>query len=471
MVKIIINNLFIMVGVIISFLNLFLPISNEKKKLKVRSIKINNMTKIFGIIGLVVLTLGLALYLIVDKYREPVPQKNVNTLKLSDTIGTSIHELQGTTDFTSIKSYGITTVRDALVWNIIEREKGKYKFNNNGTINYDNFIEKFEVNKLRPYLMLLYTNNLYGENKALDNPEIKEAYSNWAAACAARYKNKNIIWEIYNEPNGGFWTPQNNSSINYTDAVKRTAPLIKRNDPSGMVVAPALAGAGEIPLMWLEETFKEGILEYIDAVSVHPYRHNNPETVIADYKKIRALISKYTDKDIPIISGEWGYSSLSNWNGKGNNAVVSSQVIQAQYLTRMFLINHSQNISLTIWYDWKNDGNDKINVENNFGLLKSDQLTPKQSVIALKTLSDTLSNYKFYKRINIGNNKDYIFKYVNEKSQVAYAFWTTDNDHYFVLKDEVKGRIINMLGEESEIKGKNITLPLTKSPSYIVNEH
>jgi len=55
-------------------------------------------------------------------------------------------------------------------------------------------------------------------------------------------------------------------------------------------------------------------MEYLDAVSVHPYREGlmSPETAIYDYKKLRGLIDTYSPtgkKNIPIINSEWGYSS------------------------------------------------------------------------------------------------------------------------------------------------------------------
>ncbi|MFC6601714.1 hypothetical protein ACFQDF_08870 [Ectobacillus funiculus] len=44
-------------------------------------------------------------------------------------------------------------------------------------------------------------------------------------------------------------------------------------------------------------------MKKVDAISVHPYHGDNPESVV-DYKKLRNLINKYTSKELPIISGE-----------------------------------------------------------------------------------------------------------------------------------------------------------------------
>lgn len=408
------------------------------------------------------------LFLLLHDKESEKPPHSVGE-KLSSTLGVSIHELEWNTDFPLMEQYKVQTARDALVWSIIEQDKGVYKFTDNGRINYDQFIQKFEDNNIQPFIILLYANNLYNDNKALDNEEIKQAYANWAAASAKRYKNKNIIWEIYNEPNiDHFWTPQTNSAANYVDVVKRTAPLIKKNDPSGIVVAPALSGLGDAVLPWLEEAFKQGMLDHVDAISVHPYRSSEPESVIADYEKLRKLISKYTKKNIPIISGEWGYSTVPNWNNQGSNYTVMDETQQAQYITRMALINQSENITKSIFYDWKDDGIDDTSLEHHFGLLKFDQTTPKQAGAALKILAETMGDYRFVKRIDIGNSNDYLFKYVNDKSQIAYSFWTTENEHIFNFEGDLDAKLITMLGQQTTANGENLKLSISQSPSYLL---
>ncbi len=51
--------------------------------------------------------------------------------------------------------------------------------------------------------------------------------------------------------------------------------------------------ATSVDLTFLEECFKAGLLNYWNAVSVHPYRQSNPETVFTDYFNLKNLIKKY----------------------------------------------------------------------------------------------------------------------------------------------------------------------------------
>ncbi|WP_154989397.1 cellulase family glycosylhydrolase [Priestia megaterium] len=453
------------IGVFFTLLSLFL--SNEKSKpTKLTGQKLQRSAKVkkCSIIGVFLIIIGSLCFLHFNNKEK----EGVKGNKLSDTMGVSIHELQWGTNFSMLEDYGVNVVRDAIIWDVVETKPGIYDFTNNGKINYDDFLQKFESHNVRPFLMLLYANKLYGSKRALNNDKLKQAYVNWVGATANRYKNKNIIWEIYNEPNiEKFWTPQTDSALHYADVLKRTAPLIRKNDPSGMIVAPSLAGTTDSSLKWLEEIFKQGVLEYIDAVSVHPYRSTNPETVTKDYERIRNLISKYTNKDIAIVNSEWGYSTVPNWNNKGSNAIASGELKQAQYDMRLLLIDNSQKIPVSIIYDWKNDGENPSDVEHHFGLLRYDQKTSKPSGTAFNILSKTLGDYRFVNRVDIGNSNDYLLKYMNDDSKVAYSYWTTQPEHTFILKGNVDGEITTMLGQKSRVSGDNLTLSISESPSYL----
>ena len=120
-----------------------------------------------------------------------------------------------------------------------------------------------------------------------------------------------MLWEIWNEPNGNFWSPKPDAQ-QYTALALATARAIREADPQATIIGPASSG---FPWEFLETFLKSGVLEDLDAVSVHPYREPNrpPETAAADYQKLRTLIARYApparQDRIPILSGEWGYST------------------------------------------------------------------------------------------------------------------------------------------------------------------
>ncbi len=387
----------------------------------------------------------------------PLPKLNI-----PNGFGVNIHFTGEPVDLDLIRDGGFKFVRMDLGWGGIERERGTYKFERTG---YDALTQGCMKRGIRILYILDYSNKLYESDRSVRTEEGRRAFAAFARAAATRYKGKGILWEIWNEPNiKQFWTPQP-SVDDYCKLVETTAPLVKKADPSGLLVAGATSG---IPFDWLEGCFKKGLLEWIDVLSVHPYRSQPPETVIKDYARLRELIRRYAPKDkkIPIISGEWGYSNI-NWN----KARLSDEK-QAQYLAREFLINLYQKIPVSIWYDWKNDGTNPDEREHHFGTVMHD-LAPKAAYTAAKNLSHNLAGFSVDKRLDLPSDKDFALLF-RKGNREAVAFWTTQDDHDVTLPlPPGRGLLIDMLSSAKapampSWKEKGLTITASQSPQYIL---
>ncbi|MCM3363555.1 cellulase family glycosylhydrolase [Niallia sp. MER TA 168] len=411
------------------------------------------------VIILIIIALILALF-----YDKKVSDNYIGLQKrVPYNIGVQTHLVNGLIDVEEIRDNGFTIVREDILWSRVETEPNKYNFNSTG---YDKYNQQLINAGIRPYYILGFSNKLYENNQSVITNYGLQAYMKFVDHVTSRYKNQNNIWEIWNEPNNpNFWAPAFTSVEKYTQLVKMSAEIIKKNDKTGIVVAPALSGLDETSLLWLEEAFKKGLLKYIDAISVHPYRGTPPETVITDYDNLRKLIARYSKRNINIISGEWGYSTAPAFYGKE-----LSQLQQCQYLVRMFLINMYQNIPLSIWYDWKNDGENKDDGEQNFGIREFNSTVTKKAAVGAKTLSTTLTGYQFFKRIDIGNKNDYFLEFHNKNGEEIYVYWSQDNDHQFILPEKIvgNGTMISMLGESTDgYFEKNQLLTISSSPVYL----
>lgn len=385
--------------------------------------------------------------------KDPFP----NTL--TEGLGVCIHPGLSKQEIQSIADAGIKIVRMDLFWSKVETQKGKYDFKNSG---YDELNSSLKEKGIKPYFILDYSNKLYD---SINTEEGRKAFSRFAKAAAKRYGGQSTIWEIWNEPNlEKFWSPQPNYK-EYALLLKETAPIIKKYDKSGIVVAPALAGINGDSLWWLKKVLDERTINEIDAVSVHPYRLGNPETAINDYQKLKELISQYTDKNIPIVSGEWGYTT-----GKQDGQQLT-EIKQAEYLTRIVFVNAIEKIPISMWYDLKNDGTNPDEKEHNFGLLSYDS-EPKLPYLAIQVLSKTLKGYKFVERIKAESPNDYILKFKNNKGRELLTYWTTENNHYSELQlKSGNGKIISMFGAERSIDWKNkLNLYFSSSPGYLIIE-
>ncbi|EDQ90724.1 uncharacterized protein MONBRDRAFT_24383 [Monosiga brevicollis MX1] len=341
----------------------------------------------------------------------------------------------------------IKIVRMDFGWGSTERTKGVYDFSA-----FDELLGNMSSQGVRNYWILDYGNALYtnDSNTAPATDEAIQAFAKWSAAAMTHFQGHNVIWELYNEPNiptqsqyasgVGAWFPYANATTYMrlyhavmsakTAAGKSAAPLsftLARlfqscdlicvgTDPGlddVSLVAPASAG---IPTDFLVACFEQGMLDTVDGVSLHPYRAETPETVMADYAALRALMKNYTSRDVPLISGEWGYSTCANATTQepmicNHGAYTGQNTLrgQAKFLVRQWLINALESIPVSIYYDWRNGGGDTTEGEQNFGITYSNYnnaslpFVPKPAYTAAVVLQEQINSSTFSTRIDAFN--------------------------------------------------------------------
>ena len=328
-----------------------------------------------------------------------------------DGLGVNIH-FRGAParDLDMIGAAGFEFIRMDFEWQAVENQKGVYDFQA-----YDELTGALAKRGIRALYILDYSNKLYETEQSVRTEEGRQAFARFAAAAAARYRGRGILWELWNEPNIAFWKPQP-SVDDYMALAQVVFPAVRRADPKAICVAPATSG---IPLDFLESCFRQGLLKLVDAVTVHPYRRKAPETVAGDIRALRALIARYRPDhpDFPILSGEWGYSSV--WEGYDEQR-------QGRYLARQFLTNLSLGIPLSIWYDWHDDGPDPKESEHHFGTVTLDY-TPKPAYLEMRRLVGALKGMRFVRRCASGPD-DYLLVFSDRKRR-AIAAWTTREPH------------------------------------------
>jgi hypothetical protein len=334
-------------------------------------------------------------------------------------LGVNIGFVNDPNQVEKIRVSGSKFVRMDLRWNQVESTKGTYNF-----AGFNKLYADCAARGIRIVTILDYGNNLYGTDAR--SPEWQAGYANFAAAAAKNFKGRTNIYEIYNEPNSatnGLQYPDT-----YTTVAKKAITAMRREDPKCTVIGPAIS--------WMRDTFYQrkcfeaGLLNYLDAVSVHGYRASTvaPETVVSDYATTRSLMQTYGGRTLPIVCSEWGYSTgATNAPATSNGALPTAQ-LQADYLARSFLVNMSEGIRVSIWYSWWDWGTDPNEFEKNFGVLEND-FSPKPAYNALKLLTTSLRGTTYSNRINDGNPSDWLLVFKSPNGHESLAAWTTGDAH------------------------------------------
>jgi len=419
--------------------------------------------------ALILLTVVLSLSTSADHTTDNCPEAWFPILNSQglDGLGVNIHFTDPKPgEIKMIAAAGVRWVRMDFVWAATEKAPGKYDFSD-----YDRLLAALQPFDIGALLILDYGNPLYYDAAPPRTESARQAFARWAAAAASHFSGRRVIWEIYNEPNNEmFWKPKP-AVDEYVALALAVGKAFRAVAPNEKLIGPATS----IDFPFIEACFKAGLLNYWSAVSVHPYRQTDPEKAAKDYCRLRRLIQQYRGSDgnavdIPIISSEWGYSAA--WRNMNEEK-------QSVLLAREMLTNVANGIPISIWYDWRNDGSDTTEAEENFGLVShthqpasAQPFEPKPAYRAMKTVGDFLAGYRFEKRLKIGSDDDYVLVFT-KGSESRIAAWTTSAQKHRLVVPLAAGQFAWMRHNGERIgaitsNGSGTSIEISTAPVYMI---
>jgi len=349
-----------------------------------------------------------------------------------------------------IKEAGLSYVRFVIPWAEVERAKGRFVWGY-----FDSFVKRLRKHGLKAVIVVGGGHPMYKEIMkapegnmdhadtyllAPSTDEQRTAFARYTAATIKHFGAKDIVWEIWNEPDTDrFWAPKANVE-DYIKLSNEACWAMRKEEPAARIIGPGMA---DTPGQWgvllpgfLGAVLKSPVADCFDAVSVHPYRDyvKPPETVGEAYKNLRQFIKAHTQegkRQLPVLATEWGFT-LSD----------VSEEEQAAFLLRSLLLNSLYNVPLSIWYEWRDARSGAKDPEAHFGLLNLNK-EPKLSYTTLKKFLPPLVGAKIEKRIELGNKEDYILLLKQPEEKYHIVYWSADpkTDTRFIYRcgDEKQG--------------------------------
>ncbi|MGC8614869.1 MAG: hypothetical protein ACP5UU_03540 [Thermoprotei archaeon] len=393
---------------------------------------------------------------------------------------------------------GIHWVRLPVVWPEIERTRGNYNFSEVLT-----WARALNASGLDPIYTLTWPNPLYNGGTYGTCPPncgsppctaaARFAFANFAGnVTRVLYPlSPNAVYEIWNEPDidvVGSW----GGPVNVTDySLMAAQSVMKIEEASGgraLIAAPALSeggfsdatAAGSFLSAFMEIMAQRGVLNYLSAISVHPYQ-NLPEDAINNYRYIEAFYGK------PVIETEWGYTNTPGM-------FYANLLDQARYDSRIFLVNLMSKVPITIIYYWNSGPSSSVPMDN-FGIiqdthesLKDDGGTLegtsvyfiKPSYYALYETTYSLNGYTFSQRINATPylpsydssfaSSVYLLKFVNGSS-VKYALWSAEGPITLNFPASMFGSssitVTTIFGSSTTVRGHSFEVKASGTPEFI----
>lgn len=342
-----------------------------------------------------------------------------------------------------IQYAGAKTIRDGIEWRVLERTKGEYDFSPVP----DDYMAELEKHGLNMLFVSGFNNPYYDNNATPYTDAGREGFANYVEAYVQQYKDQMVAAEAYNEFNGGFGkrgnSPANSQPEYYYKLLKKTYETVKAKHPDFPVIGIV---ASEDAMDWIEEVFRLGGLQYMDAVSVHPYRYPDaPEGLADSMEELKALIRQYNDGQLkPIWATEFGYPTFQSTRGV-------DELTQANYMVRYYVIALASGIEKTFWYDLVNDGVRVDYNEDNFGMLRNaadpmGAFTPKPAYAAYAAMTRELTGAEFVREETIGGDiKSYVF---DQSGQQVRAVWSLSPVSAAILTEDPI-QITDMMGNSN----------------------
>ncbi|WP_174507945.1 cellulase family glycosylhydrolase [Klebsiella oxytoca] len=309
-------------------------------------------------------------------------------------VGTHIRNYDTKKDYIQLmKQHNLNSFREDIPWNGVEKIAGTYALNGNLPL-LDNYITAAVRVGIRPMLVLDYGNKLHTDNGYPLTIEQISAFADYAYWVANKYKGRVKYYEIWNEWLSGTGMSKKNkkyarlSDAAYFYLIKLTSEKIRQADPDAIIVAGSFNPLTERDTEWAVKMVKQGVLKYLDGLSIHPYAWmmndkelNEPDKNLLKIEQLERRLKEITGYEVPLYITEMGYP-----NGTSKYSIPDS--ISAQWIKEYtYKVKERGYIKGLWWYDLINDGTNPEEREDNFGLFFKN-LSPKENAVKLFNIAD-----------------------------------------------------------------------------------
>lgn len=339
-------------------------------------------------------------------------------------VGLVVHlsgnQTEQTRQFPAIKATGVNSLREEALWSTIEKQPGTFMI----PPALDQFVNQALLNGMRPLLILDYGNPLYDGGDKPRSDRAMKAFTRYAVFVVQHFKGRVHEYEMWNEWNGMVGNTHRGTAEDYVRLIHAVYPQLKAADSSATFIGCV---TGQLPLDWLTQVFQAGGLQYMDAVSVHPYNFKLADRTVEGWAgsmyALEHLARHYTGgRDVPLYITEIGWPThtgpyASTWDDEATN------------LAQLYLLARTMPFLKGIWwYDFRDDGWNKDNQENNFGLVRPD-MQPKSALYALSTVASKVRDATKVEELAPPNAAYHAIRFSYAKtSKQTIAIWAKYNN-------------------------------------------
>ncbi|MDB6142648.1 MAG: beta-xylosidase-like protein [Pseudomonas sp.] len=366
-------------------------------------------------------------------------------------IGVGTHLFNTSTSAASamklIRDAGIGSVRDDAYWSTAEPRRGQLHID---TV-WQTYLSQAKDHRLRPLLVLGYGNQFYDNNAKPRDPQIRAAFANYAKFVSRKLGDRVGFYEIWNEWDGEAPGDEQLSS-DYAKLVAETAHHIRSQNKEVKILAGAITSKG-IDMGFANRLIEADVLSNVDGLSLHPsvycrnVERHTPEHWISWLRDVDADLRSIANQPVPLYITEMG------WPSNEGKCGVDEQT-QAAYLARSFFLARTvPDIKGMWWYDLTNDGVDRSDLKQNFGLLTQD-MQIKPAYRALKIISPMVRDFHYEQEKSREDGSQYLLRFSKGVEQILVAWSADDNQQIRVEASSVQHGNVQFIDTGEPEKGR-----------------
>jgi len=203
-------------------------------------------------------------------------------------------------------------------------------------------------------------------------------FARFVRQCVARYKHRVKVWEVWNEPNIGFFR---GSAAEYAEMVKAAAVAARQEDPDCRIAM----GCAGVDMDFLTRLYEFGCGPYVDVLSVHPYqwgRQLNDGWMLDKLQNCRQWMDQHGDAHKEIWITEIG------WSLSEGVAAQEQANLLAQAVVTALSVRERLKVEKVFWFcvkDWGGPGHGLFDVAGK----------PKPALSAYQTVTAELAGARY----------------------------------------------------------------------------
>jgi hypothetical protein len=381
----------------------------------------------------------------------------------------------------AMQQAGIKWGRQDFNWKSIEKQPGEYDWSG-----YDPLVEACARHGL-----LIFGNLAYGPSfHDPRTPAGVEAYAALARAAARRYAGRVDYWQIWNEPNGGYWR---GSPDQYARLLAAAGQAIHQANPAAKVLGLNMAFCD---VLWAEKILRQVPYDCFDIACFHPYRPPSaPEEAFdwweqdqyvkswhrndlkSDYPLVRMTFLEQTEELVKVMR-QFGppkplWVTEICWNSH-LHPYGTSELRQADLLARFHLLClASRKVDKVFWWTLKDGGPRQFDQADMVGLMRHD-LAPKYAYYAYAVMTRQLEGRRWIRNDAFGPDLYACVFRDDARGEDVIAAWSPKPYAYVRVSNTEKGlNFYDLYGTRrfvpyDKVRTGSLPVPLGESPIYIV---